>query len=60
MCARKRRSFNLLLARTLESVIDVGQGIRVGPGRFGKMNKHKASHGALNNHRALKICQKEW
>ena len=27
---------------TLESVIDVGQGISVGPGRFGKKNKRRA------------------
>jgi hypothetical protein len=27
---------------TLESVIDVGQGICVGPGRFGKKNKRRA------------------
>ena len=27
---------------TLESVIHVGQGIRVGPGRFGKKNKRRA------------------
>ena len=27
---------------TLESVIDVGQGINVGPGKFIKKNKHKA------------------
>ena len=33
---------------TLESVIDVGQGISIGPGRFGKKNKHRA----LNKRRA--------
>ena len=27
---------------TLESVIEVGQGINVGPGKFGKKNKHRA------------------
>ena len=27
---------------TLESGIDVGQGINVGPGKFGKKNKHRA------------------
>ena len=27
---------------TLESGIDVGQGINVGPGKFVKKNKHKA------------------
>ena len=27
---------------TLESVIDVGQGISIGPGRFGKKNKRRA------------------
>ena len=31
---------------TLESVIDVGQGIRVGPGKFDKKNKRRA----LNTH----------
>ena len=43
-----------LLATTLESVIDVGQGISVGPGKFGKKNKRRA----LNKHRAWKISQK--
>ena len=27
---------------TLESGIDVGQGINVGPGKFGEENKHRA------------------
>jgi hypothetical protein len=40
---------------TLESVIDVGQGISVGPGRFGKKNKRRA----LNKRRAWKIWKKE-
>ena len=31
---------------TLESRIDVGQGINVGPGKFGKKNKRRA----LNTH----------
>ena len=31
---------------TLESGIDVGQGINVGPGKFGKKNKRRA----LNTH----------
>ena len=39
---------------TLESVIDVGQGISVGPGRFGKKNKRRA----LNKRRAWKIWEK--
>ena len=34
---------------TLAYGIDVGQGINVGPGKFGKKSKH----------RAWKICQKE-
>ena len=33
-------------SRTLESVIDVGQGISVGPGKFDKKNKRRA----LNTH----------
>ena len=48
--------------RTLESVIDVGQGIRVGPGRFGKNDKRRAwnkcrawKFGKKNNRRAGKI-----
>ena len=41
---------------TLESVIDVGQGISVGPGRFGKKNKLRA----LNKRRAWKIWKKEY
>ena len=40
---------------TLESVIDVGQGISVGPGKFDKKNKRWP----LNKHRAWKICQKK-
>ena len=39
---------------TLESVIDVGQGISVGPGRFVKANKRRA----LNKSRAWKIWKK--
>ena len=45
---------NMFLS-TLESVIDVGQGISVGPGRFGKKNKRRA----LNKRRAWKIWKKE-
>ena len=37
---------------TLESVIDVGQGISVGPGKFDKKNKRRA----LNTH---VLCSKE-
>ena len=33
---------NYLQLSTLKSVIDVGQGISVGPGRFGKKNKLRA------------------
>ena len=40
---------------TLESVIDVGQGISIGPGRFGKKNKRRA----LNKRRAWKVRKKE-
>ena len=47
---------------TLESVIDVGQGISVGPGRLGKKNKRRAlnkhrpgNFGKKNNRRAGKI-----
>ena len=45
----------ILLLRTLESVIDVGQGISVGPGIFGKNNRRRA----LNKRRAWKIWKKE-
>ena len=31
-----------LVSSTLESGIDVGQGINVGPGKFVKKNKHRA------------------
>jgi len=41
-----------LLLGTLESVIDVGQGISVGPGKFDKKNKRRA----LNTH---VLCSKE-
>jgi hypothetical protein len=44
-----------LQSYTLESVIDIGQGISVEPGRFGKKNKHRA----LNKRRAWKIWKKE-
>ena len=37
---------NLNFWNTLESVIDVGQGISVGPGKFDKKNKRRA----LNTH----------
>ena len=43
------------LLHTLDSGIDVGQGINIGPGTFGKMNKRRA----LNKHGAKKIWQKE-
>ena len=46
---------NFSLSPTLESVIDVGQGISVGPGRFGKKNKRRA----LNKRRAWKVRKKE-
>ena len=46
---------NLAISSALESVIDVGQGISVGPGRFGKKNKRRA----LNKRRAWKIWKKE-
>ena len=39
------------LQGTLESVIDVGQGISIGPGRFGKNSKRRA----LNKRRAWKV-----
>ena len=38
---------------TLDSGIDVGQGINVGPGKFGKNDKRRA----LNNSRPWKIWQ---
>ena len=40
---------------TLKFLIDVGQGISVGPGRFGKKNKRRA----LNKRRVWKIWKKE-
>ena len=36
---------------TLESVIDVGQGISIGPGRFGQKNKRMA----LNKHKVRSL-----
>ena len=45
---------DLILKSTLESLIDVGQGISVGPGRFGKKKKRRA----LNKRRAWKIWKK--
>ena len=43
-----------LINYNLDSRIDVRQGIKVGPGKFDKKNKHRA----LNKHRAWKIGQK--
>ena len=40
------------VSRTLESGIDVGQGITVGPGKFVKNNKRRP----LNKRRACKKC----
>jgi len=34
--------FSICLLDTLESGIDVGQGINIGPGIFGKKNKSRA------------------
>ena len=44
----------LCIFLTLDSRIDVGQGINVGPGKFVKNNKHRA----LNKHRPWNIWQK--
>ena len=44
-----------MTVNTLESGIDVGQGINVGYGKFDKKNKHRA----LNKRRAWKIWQKQ-
>ena len=38
----------------LESGIEIGQRINIGPGKFGKNNKRRAWH-----YGAWKICQKE-
>ena len=43
--SHKSHHFRSVL-NTLKSGIDVGQGINVGPGKFGKKNKHRA----LNTH----------
>ena len=40
-----------IMSNTLESVIDVGQGISVGPGKFDRKNKRRA----LNTHA---LCSK--
>jgi hypothetical protein len=48
-CSKIKMGIHFLFLTTLESVIDVGQGISVVPGRFGKKNKR----------RALKIWKKE-
>ena len=42
------------LISTLDSRINVGQEINIGPGKFAKKNKHRA----LNIHRAYKIWKK--
>ena len=44
-----------VFSNTLESAIDVGQGIKEWPVKCGQKNKHSA----LNKRRAWKICQKE-
>ena len=54
-CSRKLVNNQFKITTTLESVIDIGQGISIGPGRFGKKNKRRA----LNKRRAWKIWKKE-
>ena len=54
-CVKNGLDIPILKSITLESVIDVGQGISVGPGRFGQKNKRRA----LNKRRAWKIWKKE-
>ena len=44
---------NIVLTKPLESGLDVGQGINIGHGKFGKNIKRRA----LNKHRAWKICK---
>ena len=44
-----------VVLHTLDSGIDVGQKINVGPGKFGKNNNRRA----LNKRRAWKFFQKE-
>ena len=44
-----------IYSRVRNSLIDVGQGISIGPGRFGKKNKRRV----LNKRRAWKIWKKE-
>ena len=44
---------------TLDSGIDVGQGINVGPGTFGKKNKRRDRKFGKKRYRARKLCQKE-
>ena len=51
----KEPIFVIIAWSTLESGIDVGQGISVGPGKFGKNNKRRA----LNKRRAWNIQKKE-
>ena len=54
----KKKEFNfqiqIFIYFTLESGIDVGQGITVGPGKFDKKNKDRV----LNKHRAWKVWRK--
>ena len=52
MAEVKQDKINVLWP-TLDSRIDVGQGINVRPGKFDKKNKHRA----LNKCRAWKIWQ---
>ena len=52
MLSKKKEKENTC---TLESVIDVGQGISVGPGKLNKKNKRRA----LNKRRAWKIQKKK-
>ena len=49
-----RPSLIVIKMSTLESGIDVGQEINVGPGKFDKKNNHRA----LNKGRAWKMRQK--
>ena len=50
--SQNKPAFKIQISSTLESRIDVGQGITEGPGKFVKKNRHRA----LNKHRAWTKC----
>ena len=54
-CKGKYTTQNKLYSPTLESEIDIGQGINIGPGKFVKKNKRRAFNKAVGPGKKSKI-----